>query len=818
MLDQSLIDGNFIELRARHRVHDTIQQQRYKQVARIKSWATSHSEKGWDVYFSCASRDADGNFASSSILWCDYDQPLPPGLCLPPPSFVVASGHGQHLYWSLVNPIRDPEYLRKLLRAIANQLDGDLACTDPTHFLRLPNTLNYKYDPPHPVTLTVERPDLVYTAMDIEKFIELPQEIVSSLYIKAPKGDRSDLDWETINNLIRFGLSDTAIFGIYKYMPIGGKARENVGYLTTTIINARQAQGQSPSPVETALAGDIITSGRIAELVRIDDQYFRVQGTDIKPVSTFVFDVIAVQESGQGDYLLVNVIVKGRPVKTNLALPMEAFGKAIMLNNAIRRMDATWLGSDHFTGKLKAFLADEWETMGSPRISITHQLGRVVTPTHDVYVTSRGIYDIAMEEVTDIVYVEPGYEHPEIVHDFSLRPLDAKTAQTVLEQISEVNTPQVMGPILGWFIASHFKPLFEAAQIRFPHLLVYGTRGAGKTTILTQIFQPLMGYLRPHTWQANSTRFVTLTLLGSTTSIPISLTEFRESSQRQKQSFFSLLRTAYDFGKDARGRQDLTTVQYDLSAPIVLDGEDSITDPALQERFVSVYLDVRDISTHRGTINKIRTSDLRRLGADIVRKSLTVDSAQILDMFLTASNVVRDSYTREIPERMLTNQAVAVTGLMFLQRLFPNSPFLTDPNAVRGYFEEEIDEIVNTNTGRTYLSADKLVEDVVNHVLGVTVQGRDDQGVNYRYKPEKDGNILCFHLSTAYAWWRKQQTSIREDVPTSAMIKKQLNEQKGGGYIVEHRTTTSQFGRNSSMYHIDLVRAAKSGLDIDLVE
>lgn len=74
-----------------------------------------------------------------------------------PPSAIVASGGGLHVYWLLSEPL----YLnngaaprgKAILRTLAKEVSADLGSAEPAHILRVPGTLNHKYSPPRPVIL-----------------------------------------------------------------------------------------------------------------------------------------------------------------------------------------------------------------------------------------------------------------------------------------------------------------------------------------------------------------------------------------------------------------------------------------------------------------------------------------------------------------------------------------------------------------------------------------------------------------------------------------------------------------------------------------
>ena len=74
-----------------------------------------------------------------------------------PPSGVVATGGGLHLYWFLTEPLHlengGARYAKHLLRALAEVLGADLTSAEPARILRLPDTFNYKYTPPRRVVI-----------------------------------------------------------------------------------------------------------------------------------------------------------------------------------------------------------------------------------------------------------------------------------------------------------------------------------------------------------------------------------------------------------------------------------------------------------------------------------------------------------------------------------------------------------------------------------------------------------------------------------------------------------------------------------------
>jgi hypothetical protein len=82
------------------------------------------------------------------------------------PTAVVHSGGGVHAYWKFKEPLPlpgDADLARGLLRR--------LAAAEPARVLRIPNTVNAKYDPPRKVALELLEPSLEYNPSDFEDWL-----------------------------------------------------------------------------------------------------------------------------------------------------------------------------------------------------------------------------------------------------------------------------------------------------------------------------------------------------------------------------------------------------------------------------------------------------------------------------------------------------------------------------------------------------------------------------------------------------------------------------------------------------------------------
>jgi hypothetical protein len=137
-----------------------------------------------NLYFGVASRvERNGQLTGGAenchrvyALWCDFDFKDTPednvravlAVCGVAPSVVVHSGGGLHVYWLLKDAIPADAVLGTWLRRLARTLKADLASAEPARILRLPDTLNYKYDPPRPVVVERCEPTRQYALSDFE--------------------------------------------------------------------------------------------------------------------------------------------------------------------------------------------------------------------------------------------------------------------------------------------------------------------------------------------------------------------------------------------------------------------------------------------------------------------------------------------------------------------------------------------------------------------------------------------------------------------------------------------------------------------------
>jgi hypothetical protein len=654
----------------------------------------------------------------------------------------------------------------------------------------------------------------MFKISDIEAMLRLSADTARIIHSGSDDGypSRSERDYAVVASLVRAGMSTDGIEHIFATRRVGDKSdeSENGHYLQFTLEKVRKEEGLAEGEVSPLLKKNQWN------IVEAKNAYHSLTADgNLRALSTFVFDPdVLLEGSNNNPDTLVGTVRAGDHVWPNIALSRRAFSRADALISALPRAQWQFFGKDSDARKLLPYLIDKLIEKGEGKIptrKAVSMLGRfdnvIVLPEQTL--SENGV--LAANQA-DTVWLPTGREHPKIaVTEYSEGEIE-EAVHEFCDLYFKINEPAVVYPALGWFVSTLFKMWYEARNIRFPILNLFGTRGSGKTTLITSVLQPLVGYVEPKTYDANTTNFVLLSLLGSSNTFPVSFSEYRRASLRNPESIIRFILLSYDSGSDSRGRSDQTTVEYPLTAPFTIDGEDAISDPACLERTVQLRMHpeaIRENTEAYGYFQSIMSVNLEAVAYGLLKWSLSNEPD-----FDTAVAAIRNNFSGELPERVRKNMSLVLSGL------YAFSDFVVEYNCdplsypVGEIFDVVISNVISGVTGRTKLMCDEFVEDVTNLIQ---VSGVDQ----FPYKYEANTNILYLNVTAASRWWmgkRRQQNLPTLDL---AAIKNQLRERQvpensipqPGSYVV-FIGTKSINGASSHAYGIDLLAAQASGLDI----
>ena len=740
-----------------------------------------------DVYFGPAMRSASGSekkdVLGSASLWVDVDDPIKP-LCTLPPSMMVFSGHGWHMYWLLDTPILDIETLESLNKVMVGDVKtADTACWNANRVLRVPDTMNKKEADHVAVRLEVYQPDRRYNVADINVLANLDAKTRHKIRTGDSRGyrSRSERDWAIIIRLVQSGASDSLIRLIFHGAPCGDKASENSAYLAQTI---EQVRAKAPSIADVAASSDIEES---------DDGYVIQTKRGLKRLSTFTIAPTVLLDGskfGAEDAIVGDVRAAGY-TWPGITFSRTAFTSVNRFDKEAPVAAWQWLAHDDDLRALLPYLLDQLRAAGLPKVGATSVLG--LHKIHNAWLFLGNRHVISAEEVWEghdgpICWLPVQKEHPDLALGTDVSKADIKI---VRDLVPRLNKEPTIWPMIGWYAASTLKPWLEEHHYRFPILNVAGTKGSGKTTLIQRVFLPLLGQVEPKTYDAGTTRFVTLALLGSSNAVPIAFSEFR---YELVERLLRIVLLAYDTGHDPRGRGDQTTVDYPLSAPFSVDGEDLIEDPAARERIVVAHLHPDAIA--EGSEGYKAFQDLREkmptnFGGYYVQSILKLEP-EWTSILKAAREAVFKQYPSKLPDRVRANHVVAYFGMMLWCRVTGTQ--LPDPTVL----EESISSVFNIKSGRAATLADSMTEEIINAIA----QGAS----SFNCVLSNDGSILWFQLAPAHSWWVSSRRRQGRGALERDAIRAQLKE---APYSVPPQVLNDAW-----MYGINLQKAADAGLDI----
>lgn len=529
-----------------------------------------------------------------------------------------------------------------------------------------------------------------------------------------------------------------------------------------------------------------------------DDGIYMLSARGMRKVSTFtIIPKILLQAYDElSEDAIVGDVHAGGYVWEDQTFPKSAFTSSSRLDKSLPLAAWQWTGRDDDVRLLLPHLMERLLDQGLPKVLATSVLGLHYVKGRPYYVgDSHVLSSTETWKAYDgpISWLPTRREHPKL-------NLEGKVDETMLQMLREevplLNDPQSIWPMIGWYSASIIKPWIEQKGYRFPILNVTGTRGSGKTTLIQRVFLPMIGQLDPKPYDAGTTRFVTLAIMGSSNAVPVAFAEFRYSSAEQ---FLRFVLLSYDTGHDPRGRGDQTTVDYPLSAPFSVDGEDMIQDPAAMQRIVVAQLhpdSIAEGTEAQKTFKIFRRKKWNGFAPYFIQRTLSkIEDDSLSALLEQAEQEMYSVYEGRMPERIRANHTVAYMGVcLWCDAVGMDRP---SPNVLEG----SISAVFDLKSGRSRTIADGMVEDVVNAC---------SSGLNsFRWTGVTEGDHVYFQLASAHSWWLASRRRQGKGGLERDAVRAQLKEAPYvvGPYVV----------KDALMYGIDLRKAVDYGLDIPVV-
>ena len=342
------------------------------------------------------------------------------------------------------------------------------------------------------------------------------------------------------------------------------------------------------------------------------NSYMVIKGEDGEAeISNFVFRSSELMlDRSDGRILAIRTIISGG---AKVTLSPNNFTSSSTLQNTVSSFGRSFTGSDvHARGVYQLMLKEVSKTSyivdseglnyitlpahPDPELAQTPFLAwadryRVVVPAwvreKDVKLEFLGFPEEKGVLQTDLTLAPPPAEW---LASQENKQLMAQCFRDLFES-SQVET---IAKSLGWMVAAHYKPLFQAQHGQFPLLHIFGPAGMGKTQLMLGLLHMFYFKSKPQATTPSSTHFAFLTLVAGSASIPVLLDEWKPGSMNREiaEKYRGTLRDIYNSKETQRGGGSRTKDVFnalnkvELSAPVIFVSEAADTETAILERSV----------------------------------------------------------------------------------------------------------------------------------------------------------------------------------------------------------------------------------------
>lgn len=413
------------------------------------------------------------------------------------------------------------------------------------------------------------------------------------------------------------------------------------------------------------LTEEVYAPGGNAPVYEYKGQYFRAKGDNTYPITNFVFvpvEMIIAEEETQLTADLVTV----RGDTYRLTFMTTDFANQQKFKNALnkRTIALSYTGSDGDLELLKAYVSElDWRTkIGVKAMGIYEHDGGMA------FVSSDGAADADGAAVENIIQLEKYRSIDSAI--LVAKPLTASQLQKLGERLMSYNEPSKTVSILAWISGCFIKEHLRKKNVKFPHLMLIGEAGSGKSNTLERVIMPVFSRVKIVA-AGQTTAFTLMKDAASSNTIPMALDEFKPSKidRFRLDALLNHFRNSYDGQEGIRGRADQSIVSYELLAPLVVAGEESPDEAAIRERSIELLFSKKDLKAvgYRAAFRDLCASGdlLGGLGRSLLSIALKTKPAECYAWYEDALG----SFNKELPSRIVNNLACMAAGLRLLEKL-----------------------------------------------------------------------------------------------------------------------------------------------------
>lgn len=511
------------------------------------------------------------------------------------------------------------------------------------------------------------------------------------------------------------------------------------------------------------------------------DEDGNVTSSGVDTVCNFALETVSFLNTEEGTDIVVRVLPQS-PMEDDYEVRIDpsVFNSTETFKREIVTGTTTWFDTsnrEHVPNDtILRYLRETVGTQPAPHRTGTPHIG--LAETREEYVTPVG--SLTADGWSD----DPGFEFytkggeddetGALPQKWTLDPADGADYDSdevarICELLPRIRKRERGVPILGWFYAAALKPYIHDWEDEFPLLAPHGDTGSGKTSGIRPFMKAFGGDGEP--FSASDTSFTIEKHLAESRGFPIWFDEYKptEMAGHRLKRFHRRLKEVTKERTLAKGTPDLGEVTLHLRAPVLLSGEQKITDAAVRRR--AIITNLSQAATRDGTETKAAFGELTGTayeddsgeqhypsGYDLSQHALAYyqwvlqfDEDELVDAWQTAREKVKtvlgefEVTVEESEQRGLQTVAFGVALYRMFAQDHGADPAVSDAD-LRDAFSHVVENIGKDGHRREH--ADEFLEVMT---LAAT-EGYLEDGVHHRLMSSQKfgGDVLAVHFPSTF--------------------------------------------------------------------
>lgn len=427
--------------------------------------------------------------------------------------------------------------------------------------------------------------------------------------------------------------------------------------------------------------------------------------------------------------------------------------------NLLLNMYRVYLGSEKDLAMLKLAVAH----LSKPkRLREVGYTGLVWSENKWHYVNLRGSY--ALDGTIDKIKTSTEASMA-INTELNFTAEDVPEAHDIIQTIAtmiELNDPEIIIPMIGWFFNAYFNPHAQFAHETSPSLFVTGLHGSGKTQTMLQLHRLFAPKTPAFPSISTTTAFSMNRYASATNLMPLIFDEFKPSSNAGKNNeegqVSQAIRASYNKAFESRGTVTRQIDQTPFYAPLAIIGEQQLNEGAIADRIILIQMDKQSHSQkNTEALETVKTLPIEKIGAAFLEFAMDISPKEYMEAVIRKENELQADYTDIFdsrPRRNIANLLVAINYLEYFILINTGDEKLVnkimDKVALyKATFKSSLHKISNEMRSIDDITlAVNTLNDLAD--MGDATLGDSLLLPNRHYTVDKDKNILYLDIFACY--------------------------------------------------------------------